>query len=416
MLLYSVVSLVHIVSFIHGAITHHFVFYQEAALRQVVPWVATHVLGIRQPLGSSLAGDASFQWVEQFVYLAVAVVIGFVWSIWGRRQIEYRLADRWLRLFVRLALAAVLFAYGFDKVFPIQFHSINRYDLVRSFGDLSHFNLMWNFMAASKGYTILSGVLEVVAGVMLLWPELASVGALLALVVMSNVVALNFAYNIPVKLFSTNLLLMAVYLAAPALPRLFDLLVRNRPVQPQAVIALSSHRGIDRGAKIAQVALGSVFFLTFFFMELLHYHSILRAEAAPVPLQGIWLVDTFTVTQGPQASLFTPKLSKSMKIQPGEERWSKLVLDQPEELVIQLVSGELDRVELDWSADHAEAVLTDSGDKAWKADLKVQQPSPNLLALQGVVNGVSVAASLHKMDESRFKVRDEGLHLVQPGR
>jgi hypothetical protein len=47
--------------------------------------------------------------------------------------------------------------------------------------------------------------------------------------------------------------------------------------------------------------------------------------------------------------------------------------------------------------------------------LKLHQVGPNSLDLQGVVNGVNVMATLHKMDESRFKVRDEGLHLVQPG-
>ena len=414
-LLYSVVGLLVVLSFIHFAITHHFVFYEEAALRNIVPWVAAHILRIRQPLGSSLAGDASFQWVEEFVYIAMAVIAAVAWSALDRRRTEYRLLDRWLRLFVRLALAAVLFAYGFDKVFPIQFHSITRYDLVRQFGDMSHFELMWSFMAASKGYTILSGVLEVLAGVLLLVPELASAGALLAVVVMANVVALNLAYNIPVKLFSTNLLLLAVYLVAPELPRLFDLLVRNRVVPPHPLIALASNRKVDRGVKIAQGVLGFVFFVTFFAMEFLHYSSIKRAASQPVPLQGIWLVDDFRVTGGSLDSLFTPELWKGVNVPSGERGWSKVVFDGPGEMVIQFVNGEMDYENLKWGANHEDAVLTDGGDKAWSAHLKLQQVGPNSLDLRGVVNGVNVMATLHKMDESRFKVRDEGLHLVQPG-
>jgi hypothetical protein len=103
-----------------------------------------------------------------------------------------------------------------------------------------------------------------------------------------------------------------------------------------------------------------------------------------------------------------------MRLQPGEERWSKLVFDAPRELVIQTENGELDFVRLKLNAANDEALLTDSGDAAWKADLKLQQPGPNLLNMQGMVNGVNVAAKLHKMDESRFRIRDEGLHLVQP--
>jgi uncharacterized membrane protein YphA (DoxX/SURF4 family) len=413
--LYAVVSLSVVLSFIHGAITQHFVFYDEATLRHIVPWVAVHVLRIHQPLGSSLAGDAPFQWVKQFVYFALAALAAIGWGALDRRRAEYRVLDRWLRLLVRLALAAVLFAYGFDKVFPIQFHSITRYDLVRQFGDLSHFELMWNFMAASKGYTILSGVLEVIAGVLLMVPELASAGALLAVVVLGNVVALNLAYNIPVKLFSTNLLLMAMYLVAPEMPRLFDLLVRNRVVPPHPWIALSTNRRVDRGVKIAQSALGFVFFVTYFGMEALHYHSLKRAASIPVPLQGIWLVDDFTVTGGSVASLFTPELLKGFNIQPGEERWSKVVFDEPGEVVIQFVNGDLDYENLRWGANREDAVLTDGGDKSWSAHLTLQPQGLNALTLRGVMNGVNVLATLHKMDESRFKVRDEGLHLVQPG-
>jgi uncharacterized membrane protein YphA (DoxX/SURF4 family) len=413
--LYAVVSLSLVLTMIQGTITQHYVFYDELALLYIVPWVAAHVLRIHHPLGTVLAGDGSFQWVEQFVFLALAALAAIVWSALDRRRAEYRLLDRWLRLFVRLALAAVLFAYGFDKVFPIQFHSITRYDLVRQFGDMSHLELMWTFMAASKGYTILSGVLEVVAGVLLLVPELASAGALLAVIVMGNVVALNLAYNIPVKLFSTNLLLMAVYLVAPELPRLFDLLVRNRVVSPHPSIALSTTRRVDRGVKITQGVLGWVFFVTFFVMEFLHYRSIKRAALLPVPLQGIWLVDDVAVTDGSLRSLFTPELWEELRVPSGEERWSKVVFDAPGEMVIQFVNGEMDYVNIKWGPNHEDALLTDSGDKAWNAQLKLQRQGTNALILRGVMHGVNVTATLHKMDESRFKVRDEGLHLVQPG-
>ena len=43
-------------------------------------------------------------------------------------------------------------------------------------------------------------------------------GAILCVLVLSNVFALNIAYNVNVKLFSFNLLLMAIFLAAPEIP------------------------------------------------------------------------------------------------------------------------------------------------------------------------------------------------------
>ena len=48
-------------------------------------------------------------------------------------------------------------------------------------------------MAASKPYTIFSGSLEVLGGILLLVPRLADLGALICAAVLSNVFALNVA-------------------------------------------------------------------------------------------------------------------------------------------------------------------------------------------------------------------------------
>ena len=49
---------------------------------------------------------------------------------------------------------------------------------------------------------------------------------------MSNVVMLNFAYDVPVKLLSAHIVLMCLYLAMPDMRALFDFFVRNRAAAP----------------------------------------------------------------------------------------------------------------------------------------------------------------------------------------
>ena len=51
------------------------------------------------------------------------------------------------------------------------------------------------------------------------------IGALVAVGVTAHIAALNYCYDIPVKLFSTTLLLMAIYLAGNDLRRIFDVFV-----------------------------------------------------------------------------------------------------------------------------------------------------------------------------------------------
>src|SRR5208282_313026 len=99
-------------------------------------------------------------------------------------------------------------------------------------GNLSPFRMLWTFMAASKPYTSFSGFAEVLAGVLLLVPQLTTLGALITIGVTANVFALNMSYDVPVKLGSLHYLLMAMFLVAPETQRLVNVFILNRPAAP----------------------------------------------------------------------------------------------------------------------------------------------------------------------------------------
>ncbi len=52
---------------------------------------------------------------------------------------------------------------------------------------------------------------------------------------MTHIVALNFSYDVPVKLFSSHLLLMAVFLMWPDMERLANFFVLNRDVKTETI-------------------------------------------------------------------------------------------------------------------------------------------------------------------------------------
>jgi hypothetical protein len=76
----------------------------------------------------------------------------------------------------------------------------------------------------------------VTGGLLLLFRRTTSLGAMVSCAVTANVVALNFCYDVPVKLYSINILLMAVFLLAPDLRRLFAVLVLNCATTPADLI------------------------------------------------------------------------------------------------------------------------------------------------------------------------------------
>jgi uncharacterized membrane protein YphA (DoxX/SURF4 family) len=387
----------------------------EAGLHGVVPWVGRHLLGIRQPidLGNGFSADGLFDWVEHFCFVAAALIGAVIWSMLDSKRTDYRRLHAWLNLFLRLTLATTMFSYGFDKAFPLQFHSITRMDLVQLLGDMNHYQLMWRFMAASPGYTIFSGSLEVLGGILLLIPRLSNLGAILCVLVLSNVVALNIAYNVDVKLLSFNWLLMAIFLAAPEVPRLARILVLNRPAFPLRNVPLSERKWIDKGARILQAALGVCLLVICLVDSASRYARIQRASAVAVPLQGIWTVDEFLVSGEPQHTLFNQTLAHDMHVGTGDDRWARLVFDAPGQAAIQIRNGEVDYISINLDETATTAELSDDGDPDWKGKLTIQQPQPNLLNLTGVVNGVDVSARLHRMDESQFDLKNEKVSLVQ---
>jgi hypothetical protein len=200
----------------------------------LVSWVGKHLLHVDAPSGLTGSGDAMFSWVQILCMLAVSLVATLTWTLLDRKRTQYnRLYDA-LKVYVQVGLGLILIEYGGLKVVPAQFPRPPLSRLLQPFGNASPMGLLWTFMGASVPYTIFAGLTELSAGLLLLFRRTASLGALVAIPVLTNVVMLNFCYDVPVKLFSVHLLAMAVFLAVPDLGRLAGLLVLRRPVAPAA--------------------------------------------------------------------------------------------------------------------------------------------------------------------------------------
>src|SRR5436190_3393437 len=192
--------------------------------RAFVPWVATHVFTLSGPAtvypAVNGSGDSTLDYVQNFCFVVIAALAALMWSVLDRKRPNYQRMNYWVRLWVRYSLAVTLFSYGFAKVFPMQFRSPGFGRLISTYGESSPMGILWTFRGASVAYTIFSGAMEVIGGALLLWRRTATLGAFFSAAVMTNVFVLNMCYDVPVKLYSGNLLLMAVFLMAPELGRL----------------------------------------------------------------------------------------------------------------------------------------------------------------------------------------------------
>lgn len=135
-----------------------------------------------------------------------------------------------LRSFLRYVLAFYMLGYGLAKtgLASNQFPEIGDWQLDKTWGESSPMNVLWSFMGASRPYTIFGGLCEVLAGLLLVSRRTSTLGALVALTVMTNIAMLNYCYDVPVKLLSSHLAIMALLICMPDLWRLTQVFVLGR--------------------------------------------------------------------------------------------------------------------------------------------------------------------------------------------
>jgi hypothetical protein len=363
----------------------------------IVPWVATHVFFVTGraatyfPTGS---GDTTLAYIRNLLDVAVALAAALVWSVLDRRRADYRTLHGWLRLLVRYTLAFALFSYGFLKVLPLQFEPPRFAELIEPYGEFSPMHVLWNFMGSSKAYTIFSGAAEVAGGFLLLFRRTTSLGAMVSFAVLLNIVALNFCYDVPVKLYSTNLALMAFFLLAPDLRRLANALVLNRAAPPADLTPRFERRWL----RVAVM----VFWMLFVGYKLFgsisgswqRYKQTYINPQRP-PLYGLYDVSSFT-----RDGRELPPVDRDWK------RWRKVAIDFPAFLTIRMMDDTVRR----YPAQYDAAKSTITLDK--KGTLTYSRPDADHVVLQGTMSGSPATIQLVRIDPSTFLLFNRGFHWI----
>jgi hypothetical protein len=181
-------------------------------------------------------------------------------------------------------------------------------------------------MGASPGYVMFSGATEVLAAFLLTFKRTRTLGAIVTVAVMTNVVAVNYGYDVGVKLFSSQLLLMAIFLVAPHGRTLADLFIRNQTARISEADPFESQpRFVRIGAMCAKVTLLGILIVNITAWNWKNYKRGL-SFATDTPVYGIFDVERFT--------------RNGREVPPAAtdgSRWRKVVLQTPTGVVIQVI-------------------------------------------------------------------------------
>jgi multidrug transporter EmrE-like cation transporter len=207
------------------------------AWQRVVDWAVTlsnarifHVREVLVPVNGS--GDTSYSWTQVWLYLSLAVVACVAWSVLDRRRQGYDRLLYWLRTIVRYYLATFALSYGIIKLFALQMPFPTLSQLATPLGDLLPMRFSWLFIGYSFKYQFFSGMMETVAGLLLLYRRTVTAGLFAAMGAFLNVVMINLSYDVPVKLFSMHLFFCSVFLLALDARRVLGFMLLNQAVPP----------------------------------------------------------------------------------------------------------------------------------------------------------------------------------------
>ncbi|HEY2513111.1 MAG TPA: hypothetical protein VGI39_19720 [Polyangiaceae bacterium] len=366
---------------------------------RVVPWFGAHLLHLTITTFTNGSGDTTYDWVRILCMALIAVVTTGIWSVLDRRRPHYRALLDWARIWLRYALAITMLTYGLVKVVKLQFPDPSYGRLTETFGQSSPMGLLWTFMGYSAGYTFFAGASEVLGALLLFFRRTTTLGALVVAGVMSNVVLLNFCYDVPVKLGSSHLLFGGVVLLIPDLRRLVDFLVLNRPTLPVALGPHPSNAWVRRGAVGLKVLVIGAAIGTQLWQAL----DAGAQRSKPIPPEGWYALSSF-VLDGQNVS--------------NEHAWTTFGLRRGY-VRVWLPDHSSRAFKVDGDAAHGDVALLPTGDDYEPVKgappvgrIKLDVAADGKATLSGTFEGHTVAATMARKNVEDFPLMKRGFHWI----
>ena len=348
---------------------------------KLMVWIAKNILPISYPVTvfTNGSGDTTYDYVVIFFITAMALMAALVWSILDKRTKAYNKLFYWFRVIVRYYVAITMFSYGFVKVFKLQFPFFSPDRLLEPYGDSSPMGLAWNFLGFSRGYNYVMGLAELLSGILLLFRRTTTLGALVTLAVAGNIMAINYCFDVPVKLLSTALVVMSLFLLAKDIHRLMNFFILNRPAQAANISAPVFRK------KWQNILLCVLKYALIVYVIIINIQQALSAmkqygEAAPKPpLHGIYNIETFVRNKDTLAPLTT-----------DTTRWNQLIVSYPGYAFIKMMNDSTRGFAFNADTVEKKIEMFSYRDTTKKSNFVYNFPQKNVLRLIGKLNGDSV--------------------------
>jgi hypothetical protein len=374
-------------------------------MREITHWVARTVFGVDVPLDDVSGGETVFFWIQWSWLIVASVAMTAVWVLLERRRraTAERTSRSWERgkvlgfLAVRVLLAASMLEYGMTKVIPTQFPAPPLTALVTPVGEMTLSALLWTTIGSAPAYQIATGCVEVASGILLLLPSTVALGALLSLASLLQILLLNLAFDIGVKLVTAHLIVLALILLAPAIRLKPDSTLEMRLQTPAFA------RSTQATLAILPIAVGAYLVATQAWINW-SFWQVGGGGRPQSVLYGIWNVEKLSVDGQ----------ARPAELNDYDRRWRRVIFDEPNALVIQRTDDSLARYDASIDRSSGTIALTKGNSRTWASRFTIDRGGDDQMTLAGEMDGLSVEASLRRMDPSAFPLLNSSFRWVRP--
>ena len=372
-------------------------FLLEVPLR----WFAQNILnwGADFEMKSTGSGDRSFDYVRFGLNLILTLIIGTIWTITHRKKTVHKKLIYWFQVILRIFLFLAMTLYGLAKIFKGQFADPSLELLIQPVGEMSPMGLAWTFMGHSIAYNIFIGFAEILGGTLLLYRRTTTLGSMIVIGVMTNVSMMNFTYDIPVKLFSIQLILIASVLLIADSRRVMDVFLKNKATEKviyySATIGTTLKKLIS-GLKVLVLTLLTVAIIIQCFVRFKATDQLkVKSE-----LYGIWESQLFIKNKDTLPPLLTDSY-----------RWRYLIVNYKGKSAVKKMNDSIDRYQFKINKEQKEVVFK-RGIDSIPHRFSYTLINPEYLKLRGVLDKDTLSIEFKRKLETDFRLIKRKFHWV----
>jgi len=369
----------------------------------LVPWIGKHVLRLAKPITifTNGSGDTTYDYVTLLLMAFLAAVGAVIWSVTGRNTPHYNKLLYWLTVVIRYYAGITMVTYGSIKIIKLQFPSPSLYSLQEPLGDMSPMGLAWNYLGYSTGFNYFAGIAELSTGLLLFFRKTTALGAIMLLVVAGNIMAINYCYDVPVKLLSTALVAIALFLIVRDSRRLLNFFFLNKDAQPSN---LTPHRFKTRWKNITLTLVKYVliaYTLVGTFISIIPVAAKYGDNAPKPPLYGVYKVESFVQNKDTLPPLTT-----------DTTRWAKMIVSYPGGAQVKLMNDSTKFYAFKPDTIKHKITAYTYADTTHKYNLTYAMQSPDILLLAGKWGKDTVHIRLRKLNPAKSRLISRGFHWV----